>query len=353
MRCVIPLLVLTLSLACRTAPMPPSTPPLPTTTPPPPPERPVNVAHVAGRVVDVTGLSVDGASVRAWGASSDCRPAGEPVVVTTGGSGEFTLAVERGVGPAESGCVVIEARAGSSIERLERPVLFARGTDETRNRVDLDRIYLPRAAELTQQEAERLIGVLTAAIRGDREAEEELDHYVRGDRFRVHAALDAYRAYLRGVSSVRFVDGEGTSGPGGGGTQWMKFRMTGVADRSVTTSVYRETLVELHGPLIDYGDRAAHFVRRILDAAHQGYPEQMARVLTADDEDVPLATAQAVIDRLRSKFDLPRASAVLAYVDEPGNAFHYRVSGPSRDGTLEQEILVVGYGDGLVGLRGY
>ena len=100
-------------------------------------------------------------------------------------------------------------------------------------------------------------------------------------------------------------------------------------------------------------DRAAHFVRRIIDAAHQCYPEQMARVLTADDEEISLATAQAVIDRLRSKFDLPRASAVLVYVDEPGNALHYRVSGPSRDGTQEQEILVVGYGDGLVGLRGY
>jgi hypothetical protein len=347
----IALLVLALSLACRTQQMPPSTPPLPATTPPPPPERPVNLAHVAGRVVDVTGLSVDGALVRAWGASSDCRPAGDPVVVTSGASGEFSLAVERGVGPAESGCVVIEARAGSSVERVERPVLFARGKEETRNRIDLDRIYLPRAPILTHQEAERLIGVLTAAIRGDREAEEELDHYVRGDRFRVHAALDAYRSYLRGVSAVHFVDGQGASG--GGETQWMKFKMTGVADRSVTTSVHRETLVELHGPLIDYGDRASAFVRRIIDAAHQGYPEQMARVLTADDEEISLATAQAVIDRLRSKFDLPRASAVLVYVDEPGNALHYRVSGPSRDGTQEQEILVVGYGDGLVGLRGY
>ena len=133
----------------------------------------------------------------------------------------------------------------------------------------------------------------------------------------------------------------------------MRWRLRGAARRSVTTSVYREDLIELHGPLIDYGDRAAGFVRRVLDVEHQGDVERMRRVLTADDEEISADTARRVIDFLRTRFDLTRATVVLADVDELGNVLRFRVSGPSREGTLNQEILDVGYGDGLVALRGF
>ncbi|MGH9457628.1 MAG: hypothetical protein ACRD2J_08320 [Thermoanaerobaculia bacterium] len=341
MRQIFALLVLV--LACRTPTAP--TPPIPPQTPPPLPERAINVAHVAGRVVDVIGLAVDGPVVSVWSTGADCRLAGEPVTATGGMGGEFAIEVERGVGPEEFGCVVVEARAGGSSVRAERHVVFTAAQGDPRNRVEL-RLQLPRAPELTRDEGERLVRLLAEAVRTGAPATiEELDPHIRGDRQRVHAALDAYRQYLRTIDSIEFAGAEGT--------HWMRWRMNGVADRSVTTAVYRESLIELHGPLIDYGDRAAGFVRRILEVAHQGDIERMARVLTSDDEDVPLETAQRVIDFLRARFDLPRASVVLAEVDERLNVLRYRVSGPSREGTLSQEILTVVYGDGLVGLRGF
>lgn len=335
-----------LVLACRTGTVPtPSTPPIPPESPPPLPERNTNVAHIEGRVLDAEGRGVDGARITAWGAGSDCRPEGYPVVTIAGPAGEYALSLERGVGPDEWGCIAAEARAGGALTNLERPILFTAAKGDRRSRLDLE-ISLPRAPILTRAEGERLIGVLVAALKsGDEAAIEELDLYIRGDRQRVNAALDAYRQYLRGVSEIEFVDAEGS--------HWMRWRLTGAAGRTVPTSVYRETLIELHGPLIDFGDRGAGFVRRILDLAHQGDPERMARLLTADDEEVPLETAQRVIDHLRARFDLPRASVVLAGVDDAGNVLRYRVSGSSREGTASEEILEVGYGDGLVWLRGF
>ena len=338
--------LLAVFLGCQAAPPPPAAPipPIVPESPPPLPERGINMAHVDGRVVDVTGLPVDGPRVTVWAAGADCVAQGSPVVVTGGVGGEFSMAVERGTGPEEPGCVVIEARVGGVATRLTRPVLFASGDPAAHNSVDL-RIRLPRAPALAGEEGERLIRLLVDAIHGvDDSAIDELDLYVRGDRSRLQASLDAHRSYLRKIEAIEFAGSEGT--------QWMRWRLTGVAGRQATTAVYGETLIELHGALIDYAPRAAALVRRILEAAHQGDPAVMARVLTADDEHVRIDTAQGLIDHLRERFDLPRATAVLVGVDDAGNSLRYRVSGPSRTGEINEEVLTIGYGDGLVGLRG-
>lgn len=303
----------------------------------------MNEVHVSGIVADAAGMRVDGAVVTVWPAGVDCAATGGSAMAVTDASGAFAVSVERGTGPAEQGCVVVEAKAGGSSARAVRNAFFASGS--AADRVELE-LSLPRAPELTRKEGERLVDLLARAIPGgDEEVLRELDLYVRGDRQWLDGALTAYRQYLRGITAIEPAGEEND--------HWMRWRIEGVAGRSVTTAVYRETLIELHGPLIDYGLRGASFVQRILDVAHAGDVERMARVLTADDEDVPLAVARDVVERLRTRFDLPRATLVLVNVDEAANALHYRVSGPSRTGAMEEAILVVGYGDGLVGLRSY
>ena len=335
--------ILILILGCRSASLPPPTPSTPPLSPPPLPERNPNAAHVTGRVVDRTGLGVDGASVLARAAGVDCAVEGGGPETVSDSSGAFSITVERGVGPIEPGCVVIEAKAGGAIGRAERPVVYSSTTDDPGREVDL-LLTLGAPPPLDGAAGERLIGLLDRSMRGDHDAMRELDLYIRGDLGRVRPIVDAHSSWLRGIRSAEIIESEEG--------RRLRWRLHGVQDRSVTITVVRDGLLELHGPLVDYGDRGAGFVRRILDVAHQGDADRMARLLDPDDLPVPRETAQGLIDRLRAKFDLPRATVVLVGVDELGNALRYAVRGPSRTGEQSEEILEVGFGDGLVALRG-
>lgn len=335
--------ILILLPGCRPAPLPPATPPTPPLSPPPLPERNPNAAHVTGRVVDRTGLGVDGASVEAWSAGSDCAVYGGAARTFSDSSGAFSLTVERGVGPVEPGCVIVEAKAGGATGRAERSVVYSSATGDPAREVDI-RLTLGAPPPLDRAAAERLIGLLDRSMGGDHDAMRGLDLYVRGDFGRLHEIVNAHSSWLRGIRDIELIESEEG--------RRMRWRLHGVQDRNVTITLVRDGLLELHGPLVDYGDRGAGFVRRILDVAHQGDAERMARLLDPDDLPVPRATAQHLIDRLRMKFDLPRASVVLVGVDELGNTLRYSVRGPSRTGEQSEEILEVGFGDGLVALRG-
>jgi hypothetical protein len=328
---------------CRPAPLPPATPATPPHSPPPLPERNPNMALVTGRVIDRTGLGVDGAWVEAWASGADCAVRGGSVMTVSDTGGNFSLAVERGVGPVEAGCVVLEARAGGATGRAERPVIYSSTSGDPGRNVELV-LTLGAPPPLDRAIGERLIGLLDRSMRGDQDAMRELDLYIRGNLGRVGPIVDAHSSWLRGIRSAELIESEQG--------RRLRWRLHGVQDRSVTITLVRDGVLELHGPLIDYGDHAAGFIRRILDVAHQGDADRMARLLDPDDLPVARETAQRLIDRLRAKFDLPRATVVLVGVDEMGNALRYSVRGPSRTGEHSEEILEVGFGDGLVALRG-
>jgi hypothetical protein len=335
--------IVILLLGCRPAPLPPATPATPPLSPPPLPERNPNIAQVSGRVVDRTGLGVDGAWVEAWAAGADCAVQGGSVRTVSDAGGNFSLAVERGVGPDESGCVILEARAGGASGRAERPVIYSSTSGDPGREVEI-RLTLGEPPPLDQGAGERVIGLLDRSMRGDHDAMRELDLYIRGDLGRVGEIVNAHSSWLRGIRAIELIESEEG--------RRLRWRLRGLQDRTVTITLVRNGLLELHGPLVDYGDRGAAFVRRILDVAHQGDADRMARLLDPDDLPVPREAAQHLIDRLRAKFDLPRATVVLAGVDELGNALRYSVRGPSRTGEQSEEILEVGFGDGLVALRG-
>lgn len=337
------ILLLGLTLGCRTPAPPPATPSTPPLSPPPLPVRAISAAAVTGEVLDRSGMAVDGALVQAQSGGVECEPAEGAFSTFTDAAGRFSLVVERGVGPEEQGCVVLNAGAGGAAASVRIPATFTSIAGDPRRELHAT-LRLGAPPPLDRATGERLIALLDAGMRGDHEAMRQLDLYIRGDLGRVLPIVNAHASWLRGIRSIEPIDAEDD--------QRLRWRLTGAAGRSVTITLHRENLLELHGPLVDYGDRAAAFVQRIVDLAHAGDPERMARLLDPDDVPVSRETAQRLIDRLRARFDLPRASVTLVGVDEAGHVLRYAVRGSSRTGEQSEEILEVGYGDGLVALRG-
>ena len=344
------ILILVLSGGCRSADSPPPAPPIPplpsATSVPPPPERPPNRVELQGRVTTPRGLPAEGARLRAWGADATCVPSGSQFETTSGADGTFTLLVTRGIGPTESGCILIEAALGGSQLRRRIPGVFASG-EGADHRVFAD-FHLPPPAILGFDEAEKMVRDLAAAPRaGDPRAIEDLDLYVRGNAEAFRGALEQMARYLRDIHSVERLDKEPTMGA-------YRFRLHGVAGRTATIDVVQQDLIELRGPLIDDAPRAWILLRRVLQMAHEGDADRMARILTADDEeeDLPVEKAQRLVERLRTRFDLGRTTITLTENDEEARLFRYRISGESRSGEPGEEIMEIGYGDGLVWLRG-
>ena len=184
--------------ACAPASVPPAT------TPPPPPTRAENAVALRGNVFDSAGQPVPHALIRAWGADPSCRAVGEGVRVWGGASSSYDVTVERSVGPAERGCVVIEARAGGANARRTMPVTFA-----TPGPVVEADINLGPPARLTRKEADRIVEVLRLGITTrDRAAVDELAGYLGLGPEQTGAQLGEIQRHLRTVTAVTFLSEE-------------------------------------------------------------------------------------------------------------------------------------------------
>lgn len=294
--------------------------PPPATTPPRrPPDRNVPSAHVFGRITSAQGFGVAHAEVLVRVADAACRPTETFVGAVTDENGQYLGVVE-----GEGECVVVEARSGGATATAARRVAFA--IESPRVNVDL---RLPRAPALTDGEAERLVRLLADAING--QPSEELHQYVLHGPEALRVALEQYRTLLGRVTSVQRVAG---------------FRY--VLNGRSHVDVHQEDLIRLHSPLLDYGFRAERFMSLYLRAIAAGDAEMLARVLNPDDIDFPVPRAREIIEDYRRRYaDVRAIRAEFAGIDEQRNALLWRLRGGGVTEPIE-----LGFGDGLIGMRG-
>jgi hypothetical protein len=196
MRTLAALIALTALMLLAACAAPRQQPPAST---PPSPDRPENAAVASGTITDASGRPVASARVTAWAADAACRAAGTPVSHVSGADGTYQLRVAHGVGPEFDGCIIIEAAAGGSVVRAQRPVHYASdAAGRNGARVDL---MLPQPPLLTRNEADRLIDVLRRAIQLEQDAIDELKHYIPD----APTALTPIAQHTRGIASVRLV----------------------------------------------------------------------------------------------------------------------------------------------------
>jgi hypothetical protein len=295
-------------------------PPPASTPPPPPPKRNVPSAHVFGRVTSASGFGIAHADVLVHVADAVCRPTETLVGAVTDGNGEYLAEVE---GAGE--CVVVEAKSGGATGAATQRVAFA--VESPRVRVD---VRLDRAPALTDAEAERLVRLLADAING--QPPEELSQYVLHGPEALRVALEQYRTLLGGrVTSVQRVAG-------------FQYALNGTSH----VDVHQEDQIRLHSPLLDYGFRAERFMSLYLRAIASGDAEMLARVLNPDDVDFPVPRAREIIEDYRRRYgDVAAVRAEFVGVDERRNVLLWRLRG---NGVTEP--IELGFGDGLIGMRG-
>jgi hypothetical protein len=332
--------LLLLLLACK--PLPPSTPPLPSTPPPPPEERIVASAAVTGRVVDVGGRMISHAAVLVRSADAGCNPVGPEVGAFTDQSAEFFAKAEWRDASPFTGCVVVEARSGGATGTASEPVRFS--TDSPPARID---VRLDAPPPLTLGEAERLAKSLATAINDPARADADLNYYVLHGPEALRVALEQYRTILGRVASVAPVASDFYD------PRRFTFELRGENGRTSRIDVYQENLTRIHSPLIDYGFRSEGFIHAYLRSIQSGDAERLARVLNPDDIDFPVERAREMIVDYRTRYrDTATIRAEFVDVDEKRHSITWRLRGTARSGEEITETIVLGFGDGLIGIRG-
>lgn len=332
--------VAVLLAACQ--PLPPATPPVPSTPPPIPPERPVLSANVSGRVLDAEGRIVAHALVVVRPTDATCQPFGDGIGAVSEESGEYLAVAEAGVGPSYSGCVVVEARSGGASGTATARTAFTTASP----RVRLD-VRLEQRQPLTVSEAERLARLLATAINEPAQAAEELNLYVLHGPEALRVALEQYRALLGRVTSVGLVPSPQFD------PRSFTFELRSAGKSVAHVDVYQETLTRLHSPLLDYGFRAERFINAYLRAISSGDAVRLAQVLNPDDVEFPVERAREMIVAYRQRYrDTATIRGEFVDVDETRNIIRWRLRGTGPNGDEVIEIIELGFGDGLIGIRG-
>ncbi len=200
-------------------------------------------------------------------------------------------------------------------------------------------IEVPPAAELTVTEGERLVRMLAEAINDPARDTTELAPYVLHGPEALRAALVHYRTALGKVANVRHV-------------KELTFELQGAKGTSLVQA-HREDRIRIHSALLDYAFRAERFLKAYLGAIADGDAERLARVLNPDDIDFPVPRAREMIDAYRKRYrDVRAIRAEFVGVDERRNVLRWRLRGPGPRGEEVTEPIDLGFGDGLIGIRG-
>lgn len=296
---------------------------------------------VHGRVVTSRGTPASFASVLIRAADASCRPMEVSVGAVTDENGQYQGVVDVGVGPALSGCVVVEARSGGASGSASAPAWFTSSAD-LRQPVNVD-ITLSRPATLTLAEAERLVEWLASAI-NDRSGnvDPELGLYIADGAEALRVALEQYRTVLERVVEVRTLPRDWAPFP---------FELRGANGRSARVTVDQDDRTLLHGSLLDYGARSERFVNAYIRLIASGDAERLARLLSPDDIDFPVERAREIVVDHRLRYaDTASIRAAFVGIDERRNTITWRLYGPARDGKEISEPLVLRFGDGLLGV---
>ncbi|HYI10179.1 MAG TPA: hypothetical protein VEK57_14055 [Thermoanaerobaculia bacterium] len=200
-------------------------------------------------------------------------------------------------------------------------------------------IEVPPLTQLTTSEAERLVRLLADAINDPARDTAELAPYILHGPDALRAALVQYRTALGKVAKVRHV-------------KEFIFELQGTKGTSLVEA-HREDRVRIHSALLDYAFRAERFMKAYLDAIADGDAERLARVLNPDDIDFPVPRAREMIAAYRRRYrDVASIRAEFAGLDERKNVLRWRLRGPGPNGEEVTEPIDLGFGDGLIGIRG-
>jgi hypothetical protein len=200
-------------------------------------------------------------------------------------------------------------------------------------------IEVPPLTELTTSQAERLVRLLAEAINDPARDPTDLAPYILHGPEALRAALVQYRTDLGKVANVRHV-------------KEFIFELQGTKGTSLVEA-HREDRVRIHSALLDYAFRAERFMKAYLDAIADGDAERLARVLNPDDVDFPVPRAREKITAYRKRYrDLRAIRAEFVDADEAKNVLRWRLRGPGPDGREVTETIDLGFGDGLIGIRG-
>lgn len=257
-------------------------------------------------------------------------------------NGEYLAVAEVGVTPSYRGCVVVEARSGGASGVATSSVEFT--TDSPRVRLD---VRLDQSVPLTAAEAERLARQLAAAINDPAQSPEELNLYILHGPEALRVALEQYRTVLGRVTAVRLVPSEHFD------PRRFTVELQTAGERVAHVDVYQEGLIRLHSPLLDYGFRSGRFINAYLRAIASGDAIRLSQVLNPDDVDFPVERAREMIVAYRQKYQDPASiRAEFADVDERRHIIRWRLRGTGPAGEEVTEMIELGFGDGLIGIRG-
>lgn len=287
------------------------------------------------------GQTIAHAAVLVRLADAGCNAPGVEVGALSDERGEFLAVMEAGVAPAYSGCVIVEARSGGAWGVVTSPAQIS--TASPRVRVD---VRLERPQPLNAGEAEQLVELLAAAINDPAQSTEELSLYILHGPEALRVALEQYRKLLGRVTSVHPVP-SATFDP-----RNFTFELR-TSDRASRVDVHQEELTRIHSPLLDYGFRSERFISVYLRAIASGEAIRLAQVLNPDDVDFPVESAREMIAAYRSRYRDPATiRAEFVDVDERRHIIRWRLRGTAPDGKETSEEIELGFGDGLIGVRG-
>jgi hypothetical protein len=298
---------------------------------------------VGGTVVDASGMIVEEAAVVIRAADAGCVATGEPVGTQSDASGRFSVLVPGDPGPVSDGCVEVVASSGGASGRATSPARFT--SAEPRTPLDV-RVRLERAPRVDRQFAEKIMEALQRAINdNDQDAIAFLLPYANGGAEAFHAGLEDMRVVLG--RATRFELGD--EAPAQQQPRYSA-RLFGTTSQSLTFSINDDERIRFHNPVIWYSRDARNWAREFMARIAAGDAERLARLLSPDDLEYPVDRARALMERYRSRIDFSRGRFEFAGIDERRNSFRYRLIG-EYDGKPAEEIVELGYGDGLLGLR--
>lgn len=333
--------ILLLAAACTSAP------PGVTTPAPTPPSRPALVAEARGTVVDARNVPVEGAvvTVRASQKPLCATPVAE-ATTSTDRLGRYSALLSWGAGPAADACVTVVATASGTTGAASGEVTFASASPATPPNAADVRVELARATKLTRESADLVVRGVMDAINGDRQAAENLTSFVYGGRPAVQAAIPDIQQMIGRASSMTRADFQDQ-----GRSTRHAYRIAGSNGKSTELIVYQDETVGVWHPLLAYSARSRAFVNQMIRLINSNDAAMMARLLTADDIDFPEPKARAIVDRYRAKYDPATMTATFAGFDEARSIIFYDLSG-TKAGARVSERIELGYGDGLLWLRG-
>ena len=241
-----------------------------------------------------------------------------------------------------TGCVIVKAETGGAAGLSTAVADFS--TESPRIRVD---VRLDPSPDLTEDGARRLVGLLVNVINDPARHTADLEPHILHGPEALRVGLEQYRKVLGRITDVSMLPQE-EHDPGR-----FRFELRGTTGRTSVVDVYREVLTRLHSPLLDYGFRAERFISAYLRAISSGDAEMLSRVLNPDDIDFPVERAREMIVEYRLRYaDTATIRGEFVDVDERTNSMTWRIRGAGRAGGEETEVIELGFGDGLIGVRG-